>query len=81
MLEENHYYPFGLDMAGISDKALKPHYAENKYRFNGIEHNNDLDLNMYDATYRNFDPQLRKVLANRSQTRERDIKPICCHVG
>src|ERR1700744_3382622 len=34
MLEENHYYPGGLTMAGISDKALKSNYTENKFRFN-----------------------------------------------
>ena len=57
ILEETHYYPFGLTMAGISSKALGG-IAENKYRFNGIEHNNDFDLNMYDAFYRNLDPQI-----------------------
>jgi RHS repeat-associated protein len=44
-------------MAGISSKALKPNYAENKHKFNGIEQNTDFDLNMYDAFYRNLDPQ------------------------
>ena len=57
ILEETHYYPFGLTMAGISSKALNG-LAENKFKFNGIEQNTDLDLNMYDAFYRNFDPQI-----------------------
>ena len=58
ILEETHYYPFGLTMAGISDKALKGQYAENKNKFNGIEQNSGFDLNMYDAFYRNLDPQI-----------------------
>ena len=56
ILEETHYYPFGMTMAGISSKALNG-IAENKYKYNGIEQNTDFDLNMYDAFYRNFDPQ------------------------
>ncbi|HTN06242.1 RHS repeat-associated core domain-containing protein [Agriterribacter sp.] len=58
ILEETHYYPFGLTMAGISSKALAFGEPENKYKYNGIEHNNDFDLNMYDAFYRNLDPQI-----------------------
>jgi RHS repeat-associated protein len=56
ILEETHYYPFGLTMAGISSKALN-NAPENKRKYNGIEFNEDLDLDIYDAYYRNLDPQ------------------------
>jgi RHS repeat-associated protein len=63
LLEENHYYPFGLTMAGISDKTLKTDYAENKYRYNGkdLQHQEFSDgtgLDEYDFGARFQDPQL-----------------------
>ncbi|RAK35246.1 UNVERIFIED_ORG: RHS repeat-associated protein [Chitinophaga ginsengisegetis] len=61
LLEETHYYPFGLTMAGISSNALKgSNYPKNRKEFNGMEHTTDLDLNQYDAFYRNLDPQIGK---------------------
>jgi RHS repeat-associated protein len=57
------YYPFGLSMAGISDKAVKSQYAENKYRFQKQELQNKefsdgTGLEMYEFKYRFDDPQI-----------------------
>jgi RHS repeat-associated protein len=45
-------------MSGISSKAAG--IVENKKKYNGIEFENDLDLNIYDAQFRELDAQTGK---------------------
>ncbi|WP_126243752.1 DUF6443 domain-containing protein [Chitinophaga rhizosphaerae] len=56
LLQEDTYYPFGLGIRALSAKALNR--LVNKYLFNGIELIDDHDLEIYDAEYRNLDPQI-----------------------
>ena len=54
IVQENHYDPWGLNLAGIEVQGNPEH----KYKYNGKEFQEELGLNWNDYGARNYDPQL-----------------------
>lgn len=64
ILQVDHYYPFGLTMAGVSDQAMMK--LECRRKLNGIEFNHKefsdgSGLDLYTAKFRGLDPQIGRL--------------------
>lgn len=73
LLEETHYYPYGLTMAGISTKAFTPTVSSsncgcpNKIGYNGnelqaSEFTDKTGLELYDFNARSYDQQIGRFM-------------------
>jgi RHS repeat-associated protein len=65
IIEENHYYAFGLKIAAISSKKLgdaAEGHLKNSNLYNDKELFDDGDLNWYDYGFRNYDPQIGRFV-------------------
>ena len=74
IMDENHYYPFGLkhqkyssgsklDLMAQSADIARPGYATSTpfmYKYNGKEYQDELGLNMYDMDMRQYDPAIAR---------------------
>ncbi len=71
ILEENNYYPFGLKHKGYNGNVNSTNIAL-KRKFGGMEYQDELGLDWYDITARNYDPAIGRwmnidPLAEKSQ--------------
>jgi len=77
IIEENHYYPFGLKQSNYNSdinqygkdngvlkiKPISPFLSTiNQYKYNSKELQDELGLNWYDYSARNYDPALGRFL-------------------
>lgn len=58
IIEENHYYPFGLKHAGYNNTFVGGNDVAQNWKFGGKEYNQELGLDWYDITARNYDPAI-----------------------
>ncbi len=62
VLEETHYYPFGLIQKGISTSNPIPSLRNKDKTFQGQKFDDDLGLSYYSFKYRNHDPQIGRFI-------------------
>ena len=58
MVQENHYYPFGMNLKGVEKEPSNP----NRFQFNAqTEKESSLGLEWYETPFRRYDAQLGRL--------------------
>ena len=60
IIEESNYYPGGLKQKGYNNNIIGGNDLAQQWKFGGKEYNQELGLNWYDITARNYDPALMR---------------------
>ena len=60
IIEESNYYPFGLEQKGYNNTVQGGNSLAQRWKYNGVEYNEDLDLNLYEMDVRMYDPAIAR---------------------
>jgi len=61
IVEENNYYPFGLRHKGYNNLvSANSNDLAKKFKFNGVELEESLGLNLYEMSFRQYDPTIAR---------------------
>jgi len=58
IIEESHYYPFGLEQKGYNNVVAGGNDLAQNWKYNGVELNESLGINLYEMDLRLFDPSI-----------------------
>ncbi|MEM7037839.1 MAG: RHS repeat-associated core domain-containing protein, partial [Bacteroidota bacterium] len=69
VIQEEHYYPFGMSFAGITKPQIGVEFG---FKFNGVELQEDFGLNLYSTDFRMLDVQLGRWIGIDPKADERE---------
>ncbi|WP_167342232.1 RHS repeat-associated core domain-containing protein [Nonlabens sp. SY33080] len=70
--EENNYYPFGLEHKGYNNVVQNSNSTASKFKFQGVEHEEALGLDLYEMDWKSYDPALGRFITIDPMAEERN---------
>ncbi len=60
IIEESNYYPFGLKQMGYNNTILGGNSLAQQWKYNGVQFNEDLGIDLYEMDLRSYDPAIAR---------------------